>query len=224
MFTDLEITKNQFLTSPILSLDLHYIHTRANYDVYDKTVLPILLLHGWPGSVREFYDLIGLLADPDRVELDIVFEVVAPSLPGFGWSQAPQRRGMGVTEMAVVLRNLMQRLGYERFYVHGGDWGGRLGAALATLFPQQVIGLHSNTCAVLTPLAVLKGVLAEWQPDWFVDEANREFHFPVGEKWLQALDEGGFALLQSTRPETIGRYRQLKSSNSNAVTTRHRFD
>lgn len=170
----------------------------------NKTVLPILLLHGWPGSVREFYDLTTLLADPDRNEMDVVFEVVAPSLPGFGWSQAPQRRGMGVTEMAVVLRNLMARLGYARFYVHGGDWGARIGAAMATLFPQQVIGFHSNTCAVLTPLAMLKVVVAEWRPDWFVSKVNRDFHFPAGEKWAQVLDEVGFAHLQTTRPETIG--------------------
>lgn len=85
-------------------------------------MLPILLLHGWPGSVREFYELIPMLTTPND-ESPFVFEVIVPSLPGFGWSEGARRPGFGVLEMSVVLRNLMIRLGHEKFYIQGGDWG-----------------------------------------------------------------------------------------------------
>lgn len=188
-------------------IDIHYVHTRASYDVRNKTVIPILLVHGWPGSVREFYDLITLLALPDRDELDIVFEVVAPSLPGFGWSQAARRPGMGVAQVAIVLRNLMLRLGYERFYVQGGDWGAAIGGALATIFPQQVIGFHSNMCMMpMTPLALVKGLVAEWLPSGrVVADRHRDFHFPASQKLAYTVLESGYFHLQATKPDTIGK-------------------
>lgn len=188
------------------SLDIHYLHTVATYDIGRKSVLPILLIHGWPGSVREFYEFIALLAAPDRDELDIVFEVVAPSLPGFGWSEPAQRSGMGVAEMAVLLRNLMQRLGYTRFYVHGGDWGAEIGAAVATLFPEEVIGFHSNTCGAFTPLALLKGAIAELWPDWFVPKRWQHLHFPQSERLAYTILESKYSHSHANQPETIGTY------------------
>lgn len=167
-------------------------------------MLPILLLHGWPGSVREFHELIKMLASPETDDLDIVFEVVAPSLPGFGWSAAPSRPGMGMAEMAVLMCNLMVRLGYERFYVHGTDWGAKVGSTVATLFPHQVIGYHSNFCTLWTPLAMLKGAVAGLMPDRFVAKRYRDFHFPVSEKLGFLVQEAGYYHLQATKPDTIG--------------------
>lgn len=186
------------------SLDIHYLHTAVTYEIGKKTIMPILLIHGWPGSVREFYDFIMLLVSPDNDDLDIVFEIVAPSLPGYGWSQPPQKSGMGVAEMAVVLRNLMQRLGYDRYYVQGGDWGAEIGAAMATLFAEEVIGFHSNMCGALTPLALVKGAVAEWWPDWFVPKRWQDWHFPQSEQTSFTVLESGYFHLQATKPDTIG--------------------
>lgn len=78
------------------------------------------LIHGWPGSVREFYEIIPLLTTPNKD--NIAFEVVAPSLPGFGFSDGAAKRGMGPEKMAVVLRNLMVRLELPKFFIQAGDW------------------------------------------------------------------------------------------------------
>lgn len=103
-------------------LNIHFLHITPSGEFENKTVLPILLLHGWPGSIREFYELIPMLTTPND-ESQFVFEVIVPSLPGFGWSEGARRPGFGVLEMSVVLRNLMIRLGHEKFYIQGGDWG-----------------------------------------------------------------------------------------------------
>ena len=105
-------------------------------DTKGKKVLPLLMQHGWPGSALEFYKIIPLLTTP-RQEYDFVFEIIAPSLPGFGFSSPAVRPGLGANEIAVLLKNLMQRLGFEKFYTQGGDWGAIITANLAAMFPQQ---------------------------------------------------------------------------------------
>lgn len=101
-----------------------------------KRVLPILMQHGWPGSVVEFYKIIPLLTTP-RDEYDFVFEVIVPSLPGFGFSSGTTKPGLGTAQIAVILKNLMLRLGFTKFYTQGGDWGASITANLASMFPQQ---------------------------------------------------------------------------------------
>lgn len=175
------------------------------YDTFNKTIIPILLLHGWPGSVREFYDLTTLLASPINEDLDIVFEVVAPSLPGYGYSDAPRKTGFGIAEMAIVLRNLMIRLNYDRFYIQGGDWGSALGSAIATIFPDNVIGYHSNACFASSPLFFAKQYIASWSPRHFLAKPEHEsFHFPGSEILTNVIKESGYLHLQATKPDTIG--------------------
>lgn len=188
------------------SLRVHYIHTKAMYETGTKTIIPILVLHGWPGSVRELYDFTTILASAENDELDVVFEVVAPSLPGFGWSLPPAKKGFGIAEMAIVLRNLMIRLNYDRFYIQGGDFGSALGSAIATIFPQNVIGFHSNGCMVLSPISQVKGWIASWSPSNFLSKPEHEsFHFPIAEKFAQLRTEFGFMHIQATKPDTIGK-------------------
>lgn len=165
----------------------------------------MLLLHGWPGSVREFYEIVPKLALPESEELDVVFEVVVPSLPGYGWSQGSSKTGFGLVEMSIVLRNLMIRLGYTRFFIQGGDWGSGLGSSIATLFPENVIGYHSNMCFSNSPLANVKKFIALAYPSAFVDEKYLDFYFPFGEKFSQLLLETGYMHLQATKPDTIGK-------------------
>lgn len=98
--------------------------------------MPFLLLHGWPGSIMELYKVIPLLTTP-KPEYDFVFEVIAPSLPGFGFSSSATIPGLSSTHTAVVFKNFMLRLGFNKFYVQGGDWGSAITADISALFPQQ---------------------------------------------------------------------------------------
>lgn len=116
-------------------MDLHFIHVKPK-NPEGKRVLPLLISHGWPGSVMEFYKIIPLLTTP-RPEYDFVFEVIAPSLPGFGFSTPATIPGLSGTHMSVVFKNLMLRLGFDKFYVQGGDWGAMIISDMAALFPQQ---------------------------------------------------------------------------------------
>lgn len=169
-------------------------------------MLPLLLLHGWPGSIREFYDFFPLLTKPSD-DSDYVFEVVAPSLPGYGWSEGSAKKGFGPAEIAVVLRNLMIRLGHKKFFVQGGDWGSIIGSNVATLFPDNVIGYHSNYCMLRTALSTLKGFVASAYPQAFVPEPQHiPFVFPMSEKFQLLLLESGYFHLQATKPDTIGKH------------------
>lgn len=161
-------------------------------------------MHGWPGSVREFFDIIPRLSTPDAVLHNTVFTVVAPSLPGFAWSEAATRTGLGAAQTAVVLRNLMLRLGYERFYVQGGDWGSSVGSAMATLCPDNVIGFHSNMLLIRTPMSMLKECVASVWPSLFVFKEHQSFFFPAAAKWANVLLETGYMHLQASKPDTIG--------------------
>nr|CAD7263042.1 unnamed protein product [Timema shepardi]CAD7571341.1 unnamed protein product [Timema californicum] len=111
----------QFKTQ-VDGLDLHFLHVKPKQVPPSTRVLPLLLLHGWPGSVREFYEIIPLLTTP-REGVNFVFEVVVPSLPGYGFSEGASKPGLGAAQMAVVFKDLMARLGFDKFYLQGGDWG-----------------------------------------------------------------------------------------------------
>lgn len=164
-----------------------------------------MLLHGWPGSVREFYDIIPKLAGAHKDLNNIEFEIIVPSLPGYGWSDPAAKTGFGITEMSIVIRNLMIRLGYERFYIQGGDWGSALGSTIATLFPQNVIGYHSNMCFTQSTNAFIKSMIASVYPSYFIPEEYVDFVFPLGEKFMNLLGETGYMHIQATKPDTIGK-------------------
>jgi epoxide hydrolase len=120
-----------FLTD-IDGQQIHFIHARS-----DKAdALPLIISHGWPGSVAEFLDII----EPLRAD----FHVVVPSLPGYGWSGPTTEPGWDVQRTAVAWKTLMARLGYERYGAQGGDWGAMISARLAALDPEHCVGLHSN--------------------------------------------------------------------------------
>src|SRR5262245_15696699 len=112
---------DQFITT-IDGLDIHFLHVRSK----EKNALPLVLVHGWPGSVYEFHKVIGLLTDPvaHGGKAEDAFHVVCPSLPGFGFSGKPREKGWNSQRMAEVIAKLMARLGYDRYGAQGGDWGG----------------------------------------------------------------------------------------------------
>jgi len=128
---------------PVDGINLHFIHQRG----VGRDPLPLLLVHGWPGSVWEFHELIPRLTDPARFGGDPAdaFTVVAPSLPGFTLSFEPGQRRLGIVAMADVFATLMTDvLGYPRFAAQGGDWGGYVVGRLAHAHGERLVGVHLN--------------------------------------------------------------------------------
>ena len=131
----------QFVTR-IDGLDIHFVHVRSK----EKNALPLVLVHGWPGSFVEFQKVIGPLTNPvaHGGKAEDAFHVVCPSLPGFAFSSKPKERGWTVDRMAEVIAKLMARLGYQRYGVQGGDWGSAVTRWLARNDGAHCIGGHSN--------------------------------------------------------------------------------
>src|SRR3954447_1671615 len=123
-------------TTRLRGIELHFIHEAGR----GADTTPLLLSHGWPGSVRAFLHIIPLLRER--------FTIVAPSLPGYTLSFTPGQPRFGVEEIAECFADLMSELGYERYAVQGGDWGAFIGSRLASQYPERVIGLHINLLAV----------------------------------------------------------------------------
>lgn len=186
----------------IQGLRMHFIHVKPEA-TEGKKILPLLLLHGWPGSVREFYDFIPLLITPNS-KSDYIFEVIAPSLPGYGWSQSSSKVGFGTAQIAVVLRNLMLRIGHEKFLVQGGDWGSVIGSSMAALFPQNVLAYHSNMCTAMNPLALITKGLRILFPSFYLKQEHREFFRSFSDELSYILEETGYLHLHTTKPDTIG--------------------
>jgi epoxide hydrolase len=170
-------------------LGIHFLHVRSPH----PGALPLVLTHGWPGSVVEFLDVVGPLADPAAHGGDAAdaFHVVCPSLPGYGFSDKPTRPGWGIERIAAAWAQLMARLGYRRYGAGGGDWGTSISTLLALADPDHVAGIH------LTP------PLAPPDPATFDDLTAPE------RDALAALDraavwESGYSTQQATRPQTVG--------------------
>ncbi|NP_001161904.1 juvenile hormone epoxide hydrolase-like protein 1 [Tribolium castaneum] len=191
----------QFMVS-IQGLRLHYIHLKPQKRDNVKT-LPILLLHGWPGSVREFYTTIQLLTKPTKGR-NFIFEVIVPSLPGFGFSEASVRPGLGPIEMAVIFKNLMKRLGHEKYLVQGGDWGALIAQQMAVLFPDQVLGIHSNLCFDTSVLSALKLALGSLYPSWVVPKNFEHRLYPLLSFVMNLVEETGYMHIQTSKPDTVG--------------------
>ncbi|CAL1689410.1 unnamed protein product [Lasius platythorax] len=188
----------------IQGLDIHFIRAKPN-NAGEKRVLPLLILHGWPGSIMEFYKIIPLLTTP-RPEHDFVFEVVTPSLPGFGFSDAAMIPGLSYIQMSVVLKNLMLRLGYDKFYIQGGDWGATIISAMSTLFPQHVMGMHSNMCSIMRNKALMKQALYEYLSSFlpWAKKTRQTDHQRRAFSHKSILLETGYFHIQATKPDTVG--------------------
>lgn len=132
-----------------------------------------------------------------------------------GFSDGASVTGLNPTEMAVIFRNLMLRLGYNKFLIQGGDWGSLIGASLATIFPENVIGYHSNMCGTMSPASTLKAMIAKMYPSAFFPEEHADFFYPMGEKFSYLIEESGYFHIQATKPDTIGMHQlnQLQFSN-----------
>jgi len=181
---------SQFKTT-IDNIDLHFVHQRSSHE----SAIPLLLVHGWPGSVSEFSKIIGPLTDPTAHggRAEDAFHVIAPSLPGFGFSSAPTEPGFGPEQMAMALADLMERLGYEQYALAGGDWGAIINRHLANHYPERLIGLHSNM-VLASPPADPAQRDAVSESEAAVVEARRNY----------MLNEVGYQQIQGTKPQTLG--------------------
>jgi pimeloyl-ACP methyl ester carboxylesterase len=164
---------------------LHFIHVQGE----GEARIPLLLIHGWPDSFARFLKLIPLLAK--RNSQGVAFDVVVPSIPGFGFSQKPAKPGMGVTRVAELFAGLMKKLGYKQYLVHGGDWGSSIAEQLAISFPDNLLGLH------LTDLPFSHRTALKDQP---MTDAERKY-FQQGQQWQQR--EGAYGMVQGTKPQTL---------------------
>lgn len=137
----------QFMTN-IDGVDIHFIHVKSRH----PNALPLIIAHGWPGSVFEQIKLIGPLTDPTKYggRAEDAYDVVIPSLPGFGFSARPTEAGWGLERIGSTFDVLMKRLGYTRYVAQGGDWGAGIVAAMGRQAPAGLLGIHSNLPAVIT--------------------------------------------------------------------------
>jgi pimeloyl-ACP methyl ester carboxylesterase len=172
-------------------LGIHFIHVRGN----GPRPLPLVITHGWPGSVAEFAEIIGPLTDPARHGGDAAdaFDVVAPSMPGYGFSDHPTDAGMEPERIAALWVELMRGLGYERFGAQGGDWGSMVSTYLGANHADCVAGIHLNMVIAFPPDPA--NPLDGLTQDEVVDMMPMQ-HF------LQ--EETGYQRIQGTKPQTLG--------------------
>jgi len=138
----------QFITT-IDGVNIHFIHVRSKH----PHAMPVIITHGWPGSVFEQIKLIAPLTDPTKFggRAEDAFDVVIPSLPGFGFSSRPVEPGWGLERIAKTWDVLMKRLGYNKYVAQGGDWGAGVVEAMGRQAPDGLLGIHTNLPAVVTP-------------------------------------------------------------------------
>lgn len=177
----------QFLTT-IDGQRIHFVHARSP----EPSATPLLLVHGWPGSVLEFLKVLRPLTDPEAYggSTADAFHVVCPSIPGYGWSGPTRERGWDPTRTAAAFTQLMHGLGYARFGVQGGDWGSTIAVQLASDFPDRLVGMHLNFVISAGP-----------QPEDGEPTAEEAEILAKAKAYSPA--EEGYVAIQSTKPQTI---------------------
>jgi pimeloyl-ACP methyl ester carboxylesterase len=184
----------QFMTR-IDGLNIHFVHVRSRHG----NALPLMMTHGWPGSVFELLKTVGPLTDPPRAE--DAFDLVMPSMPGFGFSEKPTDAGWGPDRIARAWAELMKRLGYRRYVAQGGDWGAPVSSALARLAPAGLLGIHINLPAVVPPEVTAAIAVGGPAPAELSEKERATFDV------LSASARKGsrsYAAMMGTGPQTVG--------------------
>jgi pimeloyl-ACP methyl ester carboxylesterase len=186
----------QFVTN-IDGLDIHFIHVKSKH----KNALPLIISHGWPGSVIEQIKLIEPLTDPTKYggRPEDAFDVVIPSMPGYGFSEKPKSTGWGVERMARAWDTLMTRLGYKRYVAQGGDWGAFIVDLMGVQAPSGLLAIHTNYPGTL-PADINDAISAGSPPPAGLSaEERREY-----DKLNKTLKERvSYAKLMAARPQTL---------------------
>jgi pimeloyl-ACP methyl ester carboxylesterase len=189
-------TLPQYITT-IDGLDIHFIHVRSP----EQNALPVIVTHGWPGSVIEQLKIIEPLTNPTEHggNASDAFDVVIPSLPGYGFSGKPVAAGWGLDRIARAWAVLMERLGYTRYVAQGGDWGTGVSAAMARQAPDGLLGIHVNF-AQNVPADVLGHIRNGDPPPASLSDEEKVAY----EQVAFATYHRGYGVIQGTRPQTIG--------------------
>jgi pimeloyl-ACP methyl ester carboxylesterase len=167
---------------------IHFVHARSPH----ADAFPLLMTHGWPGSIVEFLDVIPRLTEPEAFggSAGDAFHVIAPSLPGYGFSEPTRTRGWDVARIARAFADLMERLGYARYGAQGGDWGAQVATRIGALDPQHCAAIHLNM-----PIAERPAEPVELNDEEKGDLAAMSFF---------QREESGYAIEQGTKPQTLG--------------------
>jgi pimeloyl-ACP methyl ester carboxylesterase len=178
----------QFI-SEIDGIDIHFIHCKSPHE----NALPLIISHGWPGSVVEFHKVIDALVNPTEHggSAEDAFHVVAPSLPGYGFSGKPTKTGTSVVEIGSMWGKLMARLGYDRYVAQGGDWGSMITQSMGQTQTKHCAGIHINM-PIVAP-----------DPDTMSELTPQEVSALEGMSFYNDWDSG-YSKQQSTRPQTLG--------------------
>jgi pimeloyl-ACP methyl ester carboxylesterase len=174
-----ELNRYPQFTTEIDGQNIHFLHVRSA----DPDALPLILTHGWPGSIVEFLDVIGPLSEQ--------FHLVIPSIPGFGFSGPTRERGWDVSRVARAWAELMRRLGYDRYGAQGGDWGSGISRTLGAVAPGHVVGVHVNYLPTPPP------------PDGGEDGLSEQERARLARIKQYLAQRPGYMVLQATRPQTL---------------------
>jgi pimeloyl-ACP methyl ester carboxylesterase len=188
----------QFMTE-IDGLDIHFIHVKSRHD----NALPLIITHGWPGSVIEMLQVIGPLTDPTAhgASAADAFHLVIPSIPGYGFSGKPTTTGWGPDHIARAWVELMKRLGYTRFVAQGGDWGAIITDLMGAQAPLELLGIHSNMPGAVPPdiSKALRPVSVDPPPSDLSADERRAY-----EQLSRIYTKGiGYAIEMGLRPQTL---------------------
>ena len=185
----------QFITT-IDGVDIHFIHVRSK----QKNALPIIITHGWPGSIIEQLKIIGPLTDPTAYggKAEDAFDVVIPSIPGHGFSGKPTELGWNPERVAKAWIVLMKRLGYKKFVAQGGDWGNAISETMALIAPPELVGIHTNMAATV-PAEITKALASGVMPSNLSPDEENAY------KQLDFFNKKGLAYAQEMglRPQTL---------------------
>jgi pimeloyl-ACP methyl ester carboxylesterase len=185
----------QFMTE-IDGLDIHFIHVRSQHE----DALPLVVNHGWPGSVIEQLKIIDRLADPTAhgASPADAFHVVVPSMPGYGFSGKPASTGWGPERMGRAWAELMQRLGYDRYVAQGGDWGAFVVDQMGVQAPAGLLGIHTNMPATVPADLDQASLAGDPPPDGLAAEERRAY-----EQLLRTYKQVDYARYMASRPQTL---------------------
>jgi pimeloyl-ACP methyl ester carboxylesterase len=186
----------QFLTE-IDGLDIHFLHVRSKHE----DALPLIVLHGWPGSIVEQLKIIELLTDPTGHggQASDAFHVVVPSMPGYGYSGKPATTGWGPERIARAWAELMQRLGYDRYVAQGGDWGGQIVDLMGVQAPPGLIGIHTNFPGAVRD-DVFSAILSGGPPPSDLGDEETRLYEKLREFWATDV---AYALEMATHPQAL---------------------
>ena len=185
----------QFITE-IDGLDIHFVHVRSKHE----NALPIIITHGWPGSVIEQLKIIDPLTNPTAFggKAEDAFHVVIPSIPGYGFSGKPTETGWGPARIADAWVTLMKDLGYDKFVAQGGDWGAVITEVMASKAPEGLLGIHTNMASVV-PDEINQAAAVGAPPPPGLSADERQAY----DQLSYFLKHIGYAIMMGTRPQTL---------------------